>query len=151
MTLGRWLDGSRGARVACGSLPSVRSSVVAFRRADAATLLLVLLLVRVASAQPVVLPGRTLLLFDHDGVDVASFELQVDGGAWSFIAATSDGPASEPGLLVWRVVLPVIASGGHVLKVRACNAFACAESDGLLVHVVGGPPRKPTNPRVLTP
>ena len=103
-----------------------------------------------AAAQPAVTPGA-LLFFDHDGVNVASWGLQVDAGEWVSIAPTKGGQVgtTTPAVYTYSVPFPAATPGAHTLKLRACNIAGCSDSDPFAFQMILLP-AKPVNIRIGT-
>lgn len=89
-------------------------------------------------------PGTTKLVWDHDGLNVTAWKLQIDAEPWTTITPTP--PANADGL-GWWVAFPALTPGQHSLKVSACNIAGCGVSDPLVVNVLVIP-TKPTGLRV---
>jgi hypothetical protein len=105
---------------------------------------LVLALASGAAAQvpvPVPTPRTTTLAWDHDGVNVTTWTLTVDG------TARPVTPARLPASDTWEIPFPPLVAGVHELKVSACNVAGCGVSSPLEILSVGVPPA-PTGLRV---
>jgi hypothetical protein len=77
-------------------------------------------------------PGNTRLAWDHDGLNVTSWELVIDGGAPAVVQATPFPNGSNS----WSTPFPALTPGPHTLIMRACNIGGCAASDPFAVNVV---------------
>lgn len=112
--------------------------------------LALLALPTVALAQPAVTPGAGAF-FDHDGVNVASWGLQLDGGTWTAIAPVKGARVgtATPAVYEWSFPFPAATPGPHTLKLRACNIGGCTESDAFAFQMIVLP-SKPTNIRIGT-
>lgn len=116
------------------------------RRVVCALLFLWLVATGAASAQtpvpiPSPVPATYKLSWDHDGVNVASWKLTIDG---TDQAITPTGPTNGDD---WEVAFPALTPGNHTLTVSACNISGCGTSDPLSVRVVVVPAR-PTGLRI---
>jgi hypothetical protein len=90
-------------------------------------------------------PWPFRLEWEHDGLAVSQFQLCVDGGDCSALAATR--VASD----TWSAPLPLLSQGFHTLTVNACNGSLCTPGTPTLSvnvrpsgpDVVGSPPSAP--------
>lgn len=100
-----------------------------------------------AQTPPPVTPGATLL-FDHDGLNVASWDMQLDTGAWTTVSPVRGDRigTTTPAVYAWAVPFPAATPGAHTLKIRACNIAGCAVSDPYAFQMVLIP-SKPGNLR----
>jgi hypothetical protein len=100
------------------------------------------LLAQAQTTTPAVVPGRSVLLFDHDGAGVDRWEMQIDATAWATVAPTKGASVTGTPLFVFSVPFPAsLTQGNHIVKMRACNTAGCAESDPFGFAVVGVPAR----------
>lgn len=96
-----------------------------------------------AVAQPVPATPTSQLAFDHDGVDTAGYELQVDGGAWTPVGVT----VQQTGVRVMN--LPALTPGPHTLAVRACGPGGCSGPSNALEVQLVVVPSVPTQLRLV--
>lgn len=110
-------------------------------------LVLVLAVPGIARAQtpvPSPTPATTKLAFDHDGVNVSGYKLQVDAGEKLPVVATCTGEGS---VRTCEIPFPALTPGPHTLVVIAWNLAGEAASDPFAVTVVVVP-TKPVNIRI---
>lgn len=108
--------------------------------------LLALLLASVGAAAQAPVGPTSQLTFDHNGVDVDRFESQVDGGAWTTLAAVK-GPGET-----FSAPLPSLTPGPHTIAVRACGdvAVGCSGPSNVLSVRMVIVPSAPTDLRITT-
>jgi hypothetical protein len=102
-----------------------------------------------AQAQPAVVPGTTLLLFDHDGLRVDKWERQIDAEAWAAVSPVKGAQVgtTTPAVFVWSIPFPAVTPGPHTITLRACNAAGCAASPAFAFTVIAMP-SAPANIRI---
>lgn len=86
-------------------------------------------------------PGTAQLAWDHDGINVDSFVVSVDGQDQTPIPFV----ASPNG--TYTTAFPALTPGLHTLRVAACNIAGCRQSDPFDVNVVVVP-SQPTGLRI---
>lgn len=103
-----------------------------------------------ASAQTTVpspIPSSTRLVWDHDGVNVSSWKLTIDGT--DQVVTPSASPAD--GAQAWSIPFPALTPGAHTLIVCAVNVAGSGCSDPPFSVKVVVVPSKPTALRIATP
>lgn len=108
-------------------MPTLRTSLLAVA-------LLVLATLSAHAQTETVIPGKTVLAFDHDGLDTSRYELCIGAACTPIVPA----PAKDASANIFRFTAPVgLPRGPQVLAVRAAGeAGVSAPSDPVTFRVV---------------
>lgn len=114
---------------------------------------------RTAAAQspaPPVATASQAFGFDYKDADLTTFsvirfEMQMDAGA--FVSVNLPIKASDAltpvGSSTYKVPIPALTTGSHVVSFRACNAQLCGDSSAPFTFILAVKPATPTGTRVL--
>lgn len=89
------------------------------------------------------------VVVDHDGADVQGFRLYENGAIKATMTATSAGCTGTVPCAPAFSYLNGLPVGVYVFFIEAFNADGAAASTTITLTVTAGPPKAPTNPRII--